>query len=472
MKYLKFSILFIALMAQVGAALGQSVVSEIPEHKADTTIVRYWQESIFIVYYRNSDNDNWFLLVDSTMPGVLRIPVPQEVTVNDFRIFNDTVFVGGNYLDVLGTKHGLLACFAINDFYNASGYYYWVVTNATIMPDIYVTPPVFDQITDITRIAVYDSNGFAKIAFIAKNRIDGEPNLRVGIGCARYNGSSWSRNFIYNKYGIEEYTDIIATKNYVVAVARTNNLAELALRIYPKTSFLMPVTPWPSYIYYSNFYGQGLSDLQVDENVMATALDDDEFAVAYHYIDSPEEGLAVKTFNIVGGSAVLTQGLNLPSVRLPGSKWEMRDICYFSSLRRLAVLNDFDGGIIGSQASIVYQFQLPTLMTGLYYGRYLPGYKLHALDPFESSSSIFVASGNNASTGLLSLFWHSLLADLDFECGLHDEIRGNDTGTPLRETFMQTNLNIPIISWGSTPFMVDDIERITVCTNKARESEQ
>lgn len=39
MKYLKFSILFIALMAQVGAVLGQSVVSEIPEHKADTTIV-------------------------------------------------------------------------------------------------------------------------------------------------------------------------------------------------------------------------------------------------------------------------------------------------------------------------------------------------------------------------------------------------------------------------------------------------
>ena len=159
MKYLKFSILFIALMAQVGAALGQSVVSEIPEHKADTTIVRHWQESIFIVYYRNSDNDNWFLLVDSTMPGVLRIPVPPEVTVNDFRIMNDTVFLGGHYMSYT-TPMGLLACFSINDFYNATGNYYWGVTMATEMPDIYVTPHVHDQITDITRIALYNSGGY------------------------------------------------------------------------------------------------------------------------------------------------------------------------------------------------------------------------------------------------------------------------------------------------------------------------
>ena len=104
MKGLKYIFLFITLLFQTGVIWGQSSVSEVPEHKSDTSIVRYWKDGINVVYTHNSDGENWFLLVDSAVTQVLRIAVPTEMTVNDFRILNDSVFFGGHYVDTSGIR--------------------------------------------------------------------------------------------------------------------------------------------------------------------------------------------------------------------------------------------------------------------------------------------------------------------------------------------------------------------------------
>ena len=465
MKNVKINILFmVLLLSPLCAAWGQSTVSEVQYTKSDTSIVRYWQGSISIVYTRNIDKNNWFLLVDTTDPQVRRIVVPNDVTVNDFRIMRDTVFVCGHHVDGSGTQRGLLAYFAIQDFYNGSGAYNWGVTIQTPMPDCY-SGGCYNQISDITRLAVYDSNGHTKIAFIAKNYIVAETTYRVGVGSAVYR-PSWEVVFIYNKYGIEEYTDIITTQNYVVAVARTNDSSRLALRIYPKNDFILK-TAFPSYppsYYYHNKFGQGLPDLEVDENVIATALDGDEFAVAYHYTNSPKDGLAVKTFGISGGLATLLQGLNAPVVRQPGSIWKMRDVCYSPSLQQMLVLNDFDGGTVGSQTSIVYKFPLSALATGVtfYNGRYLVGYNLYALDPFGSTANSFVSSGSIVGGGgMLSLFWEGI--NYGVSCGLQDIIMGSHVSPSLYTTFMQTNINEPTTPKGTAPFVVESVEMNKIC---------
>ena len=471
MKSVIFSILIVALLLSPLCAIwGQSTVSEVNNTKSDTTIVRYWQDGISVVYTHNVDNNNWFLLVDTTVPHVRRIAVPSDVTVNDFRILHDTVYIGGHHVDGSGTQRGLLAFFDIHDFYRGMGNFIWAVSLLSNMYDCYIPATTIfycqNQIYDITRLAVYDSSGSAKIAFIAKNFVDVATDTRVGIGCARYNGSSWSRVLLYNKYAIEEYTDIIATQNYVVAVARTNDSARLAMRIFPKSTFIqmshMPSWP-PNCYYYSDKYGQGLADLEVDENIMATALNNDEFAVAYHHTNVTTEGIAVKTFGITGGLASLQNGLNATVTRQSGSIWKMRDICYSPTTKRLIVLNDFDGGTVGGQASIVYQFQYPTLASGPYYGFYLLDNNLHALSPFVPSSNIFIASGNNILTGLLSPYWQNALTNLDTGCELIDEIMCTNTSTPLYSTFMETNLNIPDFYGNSTPFVVDEVERVVIC---------
>lgn len=468
MKNLKYSILLVVLLFPLYAAWGQSAVCGVVANESDSTIVRYWRENVCLAYVHNNSNDKWFVLVDTMLSQVRRIAIPPEATVNDFRIFHDTVFVCGHY-DYGGSQYGLLACFAVNDFYSGSGIYHSGLTMGTPMVDCYNggpgTPypmePCSDTIYDIVRLAVYDSGGYSKIAFIAKNRVDCTTNLRVGVGCARFDGATWHSMFMYNKYAIEAYTDIIATQNYVVAVARTNDSARLALRIFPKSNFIYSLGGYPGDFMYPNKFGQGLADLNVEGNVMATAMEGDEFALAYHYTNSPKDGLALRTFSITGGLATLLQGVNAQVVRQLESRWKMRDVCYSSRLRRVLVLNDFDGGTVGSQASIVYQFQLPTLATGFYYGRFLVGYDLHALDTYGPTTEAFVASGNVMGRGFLTQYIEELNSMVS--CGQQDMIYAIIKEPSLYRTFMQTNLIEPLIPYSITPFVVETNERIPIC---------
>ena len=461
---IKTFVLFLLLLP-LCAARGQSLVSQIPANESDTSIVRYWKNDISIVYACNKAlKDKHFLLVDEGVSTVLSIAVPEDATVNDFRILHDSVFVVG-HTTLTGSPLGLFACFDIQDFYNGTGNYRWMVTLQTLMPDYYGDTCCTNQVYDVTRLAVFDSSGFTKMAYIAKNLIVGDTQQRVGVGCATYWGGTWNNIIIYNKRGKEDYTDIIATQDYVVAVARNNVDSLLALRVYPQSSFLTPSWTAPpgtpgSYPYYSITTGQKYSDLKVDDTVMATALDSDNFAVAYHYTDSPKEGLAVKTFSISGGLATLQQALNAQVVRQPTSKWRMRDIRYSPTRQRLVVLNDFDGGI-GSQTSIVYKFPLPTLTTGTYHGRYLNNHNFQALDIFGNASDAFVTSGNIANIGALTLFREGVTPPTS--CGQPDAISCVSTTATYSTPYMPTNMNEPDPYSGNTPFIVKDIHRDVIC---------
>ena len=465
MKNMKYNFLMaLMLLLPLCMVRGQSNVSITPEYESDTSIVRFWKNDISIVYSYNSvKHDKHFLLVDETSTIVPRIEVPQDATVNDFRIMHDSVFLCGHYM-VAGAPHGLFACFDIQDFYNGAGYYRWMITLPTSMPDCY-GGGCTNMVYDVTRLAVFDSSGYTKMAYIAKNYVDVPTDSRIGVGCATYWGGSWGNIIIYNKHGKEDYTDIIATQKYVVAVARNNVDSLLALRIYPQSSFLTPSLTAPpgtpgSYPYYAITTGQKYSDLKVDDTVMATALDNNDFAVAYHYTDSPQEGLAVKTFSISGGLATLQQALNAQVVRQPTSKWRMRDIRYSPTRQRLVVLNDFDGGI-GSQTSIVYKFPLPTLTTGTYHGRYLNNHNFQALDIFGNASDAFVTSGNIANIGALTLFREGVTPPTS--CGQPDAISCVSTTATYSTPYMPTNMNEPDPYSGNTPFIVKDIHRDVIC---------
>ena len=183
--HLKAFALFLLLLP-LCVARGQSVVTEVQYTKSDTTIVRYWTEGISIVYTHNRVEGSYFLLVDASLPHVLRIAVPSYVTVNDFRIHHDSVFLCG-HVGSGGSQQGLLVCFAIQDFYNGSGNAHYGLTQLTPMLDCGNDPALGggycqNMIYDITRMAVYDSIGSTKIAYIAKNYVNFPSDSHVGIG--------------------------------------------------------------------------------------------------------------------------------------------------------------------------------------------------------------------------------------------------------------------------------------------------
>ena len=458
----------ICLLLAAGSAWGQSTIHEIPTYESDTTIVRYWHESISVMYTSNSVTYNkYFLLVDENSSSVRRIAVPKDVTVNDFRILNDKVYLGGHYKDPTGLQRGLLAWFDINDFYVGGGNYHWMLTGQTSMPDCYCGGCT-NLIYDITRLALYeDPYEGMQIAFIGKNYIVDETTMRVGIGWASYHMGSWYASIIYNKYAEEEYSDIIATQNYVVAAARHNVNSHLVLRVFPKNNYIYHQgasggLPCPNlyWSFYPNKYGQEFTDLKVDENVMATALNEDDFAVAYHYTNAPGDGLALKTFSISSSIAALQQGLNLPLARQSSSLWKMRDICYSTPSQQLIVLNDSDGGTLAGPESVIYQFPAYALMPGVYYGRYLPSEVLHATDYYEATDA-WVATGNHNVRGCPVLYWENLVAPMS--CGSQDEIKAITATATWDSIFMETNINDPRFDEGELFFEVEDIVKEIMC---------
>lgn len=94
-------------------AWGQSTVCETPSAVCDTTIVRHWKGDEYIVYTALSSGARTVAYHNRATGNIISASVPSYVTINDFRIANDSVFAGGSVNT--GTKQGLLACFAIND---------------------------------------------------------------------------------------------------------------------------------------------------------------------------------------------------------------------------------------------------------------------------------------------------------------------------------------------------------------------
>ena len=110
MKNMKFNLLMaLLLLLPLCTVRGQSNVSVIPENESDTSIVRYWKNDISIVYTFDKGSefmDKYFLLADESAPTVRRIAVPEDVTVNDFRILHDSVFIVGHTM-WMGSPLGL-----------------------------------------------------------------------------------------------------------------------------------------------------------------------------------------------------------------------------------------------------------------------------------------------------------------------------------------------------------------------------
>lgn len=453
-------LMLIIAAAGAGHAFGQSSIAE-TGLDGSNSIIRYWKSGKSIVCTQNSSGTNYFLLTEQSSGMVRRIAVPAYAMVNDFCILHDTVFAGG-YLNAGGTRQALLACFDANDFYNSGGNLHFSGMTPTPLGDNSCGGCTL-QISEVSRLALYDTNGSTQIAYLAKSSIAGELIERIGIGKAVFDGTSWSNILIYNKYAIEEYSDIIATRSHVAAVGQSNDSARLVMRLFPKQDFLIPTWDPSGYWYYYNKFGQGMKDLTIYSNVVATALDNDDFAVAYHYYGPSDKGLALKTFSINASLASLTQAINMMATKTPSPNWEMQEMRYSPALHRIALLTNYDEKLAADE-NIIYQFPSSGLAAGTYYGRYLGGNKLFSMDCNIANPHSYVSSGVTASSNDIIVFEDAFAGSAS--CGTTASINAEAASGILYSTFMQTNTHYPNLYSGTMTFATDAIAKDIICSTK------
>ena len=358
------TLIIILMLLSASEVLAQSRIWEMPTTPADTTIVREWREGKYIVYSRQGSNQT-VSYHDNLSPTIRSAQIPPFVIINDFRIFGDMVYAGGK---IPGTpfSHGLLASFSIHDLMGASGTFYvmtFIINNIGFSTCQDFTFPDC-HVSGIKRIFPFQSGSATCVAYIADDSIVGSGSSgigcrRVGYGDALFSGLAWSIDtFHYNKDAFNLFSDLTATDNYIALVSRDCYYNRLEFVVHDKGANYANLPPTPgSDIYF-------FTDHKVTGKVMSTALEEDIFAVAYHYdVPSQDDGLAVKVFKISAGVPLLLYSLEFPPATASSSTCEMRDIA------------------------------------GTYEARYISGYRFHSLDDLRNGG--YTLSGTK--TGMLGV---------------------------------------------------------------------
>ena len=454
---------FIVALLSVASVSGQSRVWEMPTVPSDTSIVRHWRNGEYIVYTRRAGLPGEVMYHNSITGNLRKADLPSGAVINDFRIFNDTVFAGGS-LQLGGHNVGLLACFAINDLLTGSCTFHGTSLNYSNMSnDECSNPDNYDWITGIRRLDVFSFRGRPVVAFISDNVIltdyftfSGIQYRRIGCGDALFQNSSWFINpYHYNKDGQDKYTDIAVMDNYVAVVSHDTVYDLAGFELYSKgVSFASHPIPVGSGTTVYSF-----TDHEVEGRVMATALEGDLFAVAYHYKDpSGASGLSLKWISVSAGVPTIQYSIDIPLPAVGGR--EMRDVRYSRQSNSLWVLADEAEQTTGLWGSYIHRVDMGNVYAGMYEERYYPGYKLYSLDGYDGGGHIVGGMMN----GHLTVCGEKMLP-LPIYCYTQQTVKGDRTAPTMSVVGHHHCMTGPGWINGSMVVPVVDIPVDLICEN-------
>lgn len=385
---------FILLFFIIGIGLptlAQSHLWKYTSCHTDTTIIRKWKDSKYLVY-SESGTVHKVTLHDVSTYTTKSALIPSIVHINDFRIEDDYVFAGG-YILYASTKSGLLACFDINELLIGSGTFNYLQFNKTDMTNSCCSTRKKNLITEVKRISLFKDGEVTRIAFIADNNILDYDNTniinmrQVGYGDASFcerDSPNWTVNqYHYNKDGVEKYTDIACTDKHIVITAKDKEENWFHFMVFDKTANFANYCPLSPPIYY-------FSDHSASERVMVTECEHDVIAVAYNYHEPGNTGIAVKILNVGSSTPTLYHSIDIP-LWDSASVGTMRDICYYSSGNFLRFLTDADSPKTGMWGHSIYTVDINNILSGVSETISNSDVEFHSLDIFLNDG--FIASG-------------------------------------------------------------------------------
>ncbi len=370
---------------------------------------------MYVVYSRQGSNPATVALIDFGTQTAKTAMLPSGVMINDFRIDGNRVFAGGFIMS--GTqKKGVLAFFDIPELIEGRGTFNGCYFDWTRMDEGCCSVDYENLITEVRRIALV-KGAIPAIAYVADNVIGtrGTHTVlfnRVGYGSADYvplNGHMFE--YHYNKYGMEEYTDIDTMENYIVIAAKATDSSTLRLQVFDKTH---DFARCKYYSYTTDRYCH--NDHVLMGNPMLTALDGNNFAVAYHTKPNAfgNSIMGVKKYSVTGGVPSLTGSLEVSMSSGNLNNWKMRDVKYCSHYHTLMALNDCPALSTSNFGSNVYLFDMLNFNTGPHQISFFPyRYSEYSLDMSQNSG--YVLSGQMNVVGQLAVLEEFIPAP--YSCG-------------------------------------------------------
>ena len=326
------------------------------------SIIREWRNDISVAFVLDPSSDGYFALIDPGLVSIKTAKIPSGDLITDFRIHNDSVFFCGNrstssFPFPSSMPQGFVGCFDIQSLFNGADPLNYYLFPYTYDPgDHYITVP--------QRMDLYQVGGTTHIALVSKCEL--HPMMGVyhrttlcDVACT-VNG--WSYYYYYNKDGIEYYTDIVTSPNYVVAVARDTLFQKCYIDVFLANGQFVsnPLLPYNTFVLTDE---PPIGDIRVDY------IAEDKFVLAYQYKNSSHAGSTIKIFHIDPyTSTILIDGSYVtPHIPAPlyGGGWAAVQLKTDVATNSLFFLQHSQTSFATPNESLLCRYDLSALASGV-----------------------------------------------------------------------------------------------------------
>lgn len=463
---MKKMFLLVAAFCFTHWVMGQGSIVKAPDLNCGNGLICHLGAGQYATYSQTADGRNTFSLHSEGSPVVKSVIIPDEFAVNDMKMLGDTLYFCG-YYDDGSRRRGMIGYLPLACFYEGGMFHADIAPPYTIMYDHSSSSgtPYLNHIIDITRMDLYRYGGDVNVVFTADNMqtLNGVKVYdHVGLGLLTYSTNGMDVRFLYNKDGVERFTDIAATENYVVAVSRTVDSSLLYIRVMPKNDYLTPTfvflpsgLPW---CYYANARCQGMNDQRVFSDVRVTALPGDCFMAGSLYDLGTEKGMSLKSFRINSNGAELVESANLPAVDSSAEWWKMHDMRYCVNTQRVMALADMADQNESTIRSRIFEIDVPFLSAPIP-NEYMEYYYFRSLS--DRPLGGFYAGGFLGGHSILHCWHEPTLGSTG--CGVAGSMPLYNTNLKLYTILRPGNMNNPSFQPFEHPIEIEEYDDQNVC---------
>lgn len=369
--------LIMVLLWTPNIAVGQEFIKRI-SLRSDLSIVREVSGKEWLVCsYDKNNNRSTFVVVRETDTTAQVLDLPLKYIVNDFEIYNDTVFFCGQ----VDTIENSVAIF---------GYFRYSPSFANPVYCCHIAEAVkFDK------LELYENNNKPHVVFTGKK------DYKYGLlaDAIKSAPNSWDFATAFNMSGDNIiYDDVAIIKDYIIVTSRSI-ISDSGMINY----FLKPSTY--STMFPNSIYGK--IQYQPKSKILVTECSNNTFATLCMNSNST---YVMSRYNLIINSVSLQSGSPFYGV--------CQDISYNKDSNSVEVLiNDCQGDFSGSCILLHYSQSLPSFGISIPIHLYHP-YIMYSIDYLKYNPLCFVASGSGAIgyyEGILRVFrykyneWHGCL---------------------------------------------------------------
>lgn len=408
--------LLLALMATaVPAAQAQEFIREVINHDDEYSIVHEYKKDYWLVYnYYHSKSV--FSMITETGTATQQLffgylPESDSLKINDFKIFNDTVYFCGQvwYNDY---SHAVWGYFPLSGFPN-------VIVQSRVRPY-----HLFDK------LEVFSVDSTMKEIHVVIKGV-ASSNNGVVIDEIRTAPDVFTEYDVQSNFVMKDVTDLIQTDNYIVLSVCSPNTPFLHSSYL--LSFLKPTTTGTT-IFSSSAYKTVL----FDPNPLGVMLE--------HCIG---DAMAVVEYN---GSSCFVTGLLSPlsyysTIVFELKKFAVRDVCYNRDSKELDILR--------TSATDSYIYHISSIMAmagGTVPIYHYPEDQLNSLDYLTTMPDFFIASGHDAER-LLRVYRYR--CNFIQTCLIHLRIECEKLTIPWKPVPIEVDydyLDCEMLQWNTYPY--------------------